>query len=92
MPMRPKGRGLVQHVGPPGWLEKSDQAGCDFVRDKWTMPYLWSVVNGISAGEYTTTLLVMVTRVHNCCCVQARVLGKEYTGCVTAYGKWVTAK
>ncbi len=26
-PMRPKARGLVQHGGPPGWLEESDQAG-----------------------------------------------------------------
>jgi hypothetical protein len=25
--MRPKARGLVQHGGPPGWLEKSDPAG-----------------------------------------------------------------
>jgi hypothetical protein len=25
--MRPKDRGLVQHGGPPGWLEESDQAG-----------------------------------------------------------------
>ncbi len=26
-PMRSKARGLVQHGGPPGWLEKSDPAG-----------------------------------------------------------------
>ncbi len=25
--MRPTARGLVQHGGPPGWLEKSDPAG-----------------------------------------------------------------
>ncbi len=25
--MRPKARGLVQHGGPPGWLEESDPAG-----------------------------------------------------------------
>jgi hypothetical protein len=25
--MRPKARGLVQHGGPPGWLEESDTAG-----------------------------------------------------------------
>jgi hypothetical protein len=32
-------RGLAQHGGPPGWLEKSDpQAGCDFVRDGRPMP------------------------------------------------------
>jgi len=31
--MRPKTRGLAQHGGPPGWLEESDPAGCDFVRD-----------------------------------------------------------
>jgi hypothetical protein len=31
--MRPKARGLTQHGGPPGWLEESDPAGCDFVRD-----------------------------------------------------------
>jgi hypothetical protein len=24
--------------GPPGWLEKSDPAGCDFVRDGRSMP------------------------------------------------------
>ncbi len=27
--MRPKARGLVQHGGPPGWLEESDPARCD---------------------------------------------------------------
>jgi hypothetical protein len=26
-PMRPKARGMVQHGGPPGWLEESDPAG-----------------------------------------------------------------
>jgi hypothetical protein len=26
-PMRPKARGLAQHGGPPGWLQKSDPAG-----------------------------------------------------------------
>jgi hypothetical protein len=26
----PKARGLAQHGGPPGWLEESDPAGCDF--------------------------------------------------------------
>ncbi len=31
-PMRPKGRGVVQHGGPPGWLEKSELGRCDFVR------------------------------------------------------------
>jgi hypothetical protein len=25
--MRPKARGLAQHGGPPGWLEKSDPEG-----------------------------------------------------------------
>jgi hypothetical protein len=25
--MRPKARWLVQHGGPPGWLEESDPAG-----------------------------------------------------------------
>ncbi len=29
-------RGLAQHGGPPGWLEVTDPAGCDFVRD---VPY-----------------------------------------------------
>ncbi len=28
-----EGRGLTQHGGPPGWLEDSDPAGCDFGRD-----------------------------------------------------------
>ena len=32
-PMRPKASGLAQHGGPPGWLEESDPAGFDFVRD-----------------------------------------------------------
>jgi hypothetical protein len=36
--MRPKARGLAQHGGPPGWLEGSDPAGCDFVRDGRSMP------------------------------------------------------
>jgi hypothetical protein len=35
VPMRPKSRGLAQHGGPPGGLEESDPAGCDFVR--WTV-------------------------------------------------------
>jgi hypothetical protein len=37
-PVRPKGRGLAHHGGPPGWLEESDRAGCDFVRDGRSMP------------------------------------------------------
>jgi hypothetical protein len=37
-PVRPKAGGLVQHGGPPGWLEDSDPAGCDFVRDGRSMP------------------------------------------------------
>jgi hypothetical protein len=36
--MRPKARGLVQPDGLPGWLEESDPAGCDFVRDGQSMP------------------------------------------------------
>ncbi len=36
--MRPKARGLVQHGCPSGWLEDSDQAGCDIVRDGRSMP------------------------------------------------------
>jgi hypothetical protein len=36
--MRPKARGLAQHVGPPGWLEERDPAGCDFDRDGRAMP------------------------------------------------------
>jgi hypothetical protein len=32
-PMRPKARGLAQNAGPPGWLEKSDPAGRDFISD-----------------------------------------------------------
>ncbi len=31
-------RGLAQHGGPSGWLEESDRAGCDFVRDGRSMP------------------------------------------------------
>ncbi len=36
--MRPKARWLAQHGGPPGWLEESDPAGCDFVRDGRSVP------------------------------------------------------
>jgi len=36
--VRPKARGLIQHGGPPGWLEEYDPAGCDFVRDGRSMP------------------------------------------------------
>jgi hypothetical protein len=36
--MRPKARGLAQHGGLPVWLEESDSAGCDFVRDGRSMP------------------------------------------------------
>ena len=37
-PMRSKARGLAEHGGPPGWLEESEPAGCDFVRDGRSMP------------------------------------------------------
>jgi hypothetical protein len=36
--MRPKARGLGQHGGPPGCMEDSDPAVCDFVRDGRSMP------------------------------------------------------
>jgi hypothetical protein len=36
--MRTKATGLAQHGGPPGWLEKSDPAGCDFERNGRSMP------------------------------------------------------
>jgi hypothetical protein len=36
--MIPKARGLAQHGGPPGWLEESDPAGCDFVLDGRFIP------------------------------------------------------
>jgi hypothetical protein len=36
--MRPKARELAQHGGPPGWLEMSDPAGCDFLREGPFMP------------------------------------------------------
>ena len=38
--MRPEARGMAQHGVPPGWLEESDPAGCDFVRDGLSMPRL----------------------------------------------------
>jgi hypothetical protein len=40
-PIRAKGfsRGLAQQGGPPGWLEESDPAGCDFVRDRRSMAH-----------------------------------------------------
>jgi hypothetical protein len=37
-PMRPLARGLAQHGGPPGWLEESNPAGCDFLRDGRSIP------------------------------------------------------
>ncbi len=36
--MRPKARVLVQHGGPPSWLEASDPAECAFVLDGRSMP------------------------------------------------------
>jgi hypothetical protein len=33
VPMRPKARVLFQHGSPPGWLEESNSAECDFVCD-----------------------------------------------------------
>jgi hypothetical protein len=36
-------RGLDQHGGPPGWLEDSDPAVCDFVHDGWAIPPAFSV-------------------------------------------------
>jgi hypothetical protein len=36
--MRAKARGLALNGGPPGGLEESDPAGCDFVRDRRSMP------------------------------------------------------
>jgi hypothetical protein len=39
-----KARGLVQHGGPPGWLEESDPVGVsDFVRDGRAVPPAFSV-------------------------------------------------
>ncbi len=39
--MRLKARWLAQHGGPPGWLEESDPAGCDFARDgRYMLPAL----------------------------------------------------
>jgi hypothetical protein len=35
---RLKARGLALYGGPPGGLEESDPAGCDFVRDGRSMP------------------------------------------------------
>jgi hypothetical protein len=29
---------MAQHGGPPGWLEESDPARCDFVREGRSMP------------------------------------------------------
>ncbi len=37
-PVRPKAREVAQYGGPPGWLEESDPAGCDFVCDERSMP------------------------------------------------------
>ncbi len=36
--MWPEAIVLAQHGGPPGWLEESDPAGCDFVRDGRSIP------------------------------------------------------
>ncbi len=35
--MRTKARGLTPHGGPPGWLEESDPAECEFVSDGRSM-------------------------------------------------------
>jgi hypothetical protein len=37
-PMKLNARGLAQHDSPPGWLEGSDPAGCDFLRDARSKP------------------------------------------------------
>jgi hypothetical protein len=36
--MNPEARGLAPDGSPPGYLEVSYPAGCDFVRDGWSMP------------------------------------------------------
>jgi hypothetical protein len=41
--VRPKARGLAQNGGLLGWLEESDPAGCDFVRDGRAIPPVFSV-------------------------------------------------
>jgi hypothetical protein len=38
LPMSPKARGLAQHGRPPGRLDESDTAGCDFVCAGRSMP------------------------------------------------------
>jgi hypothetical protein len=49
--MRPKARGLTQHGGPPGWLEESDPAGCDFVRDGRPVPPAFFVPYRFRVGK-----------------------------------------
>jgi hypothetical protein len=60
-PMRPKARGPVQHGGLPGWLEESDPAGCDFVREGRSTPpaqtdHTACLVWGWSCAKCTQTL------------------------------------
>jgi hypothetical protein len=39
---------LAQHGGPPGWLEESDSAGCDFIPDGRSMsPALTNHTTGL---------------------------------------------
>ncbi len=48
--MRPKARGLAQHGGLLGWLEESDPAGCDFVRDGRAVPPVFLYRTGCPEG------------------------------------------
>ncbi len=49
--MRPKVRGLTKHGVPPGWLEESDPAGWDFVRDGRAVSPAFSVPHWLSWKE-----------------------------------------
>jgi hypothetical protein len=48
--MRPKARGLVQHGGPPGWLEESDHR--KYSREGWSLLTVETEVNEVSKSTY----------------------------------------
>ncbi len=62
-PMRPKARGQAQHGGPPGWLEESDPAGCDFVCDGRALPYSTGV-DLTGAAQLTDSSCCYIVNVH----------------------------
>ncbi len=64
--MRPKGRGPVQHGGPPVWLEESDLAGVILyvMHGLYRLPFLYR--NGCPEScELMEFPIVVKANVHN---------------------------